>query len=790
MNTQVKMDAETLLHCPLCCGGTFKSKQSLVEHLSNHTTNFGCPICTYKFSSVSLLVEHLSSTNCKTPLEVSEAHNALREHRVCYSQNIDGVKILVTQADNATIEQNNEDDDCFDDNTAADNDSSQLHNVNLEDNKMYTDLLRVSEQLSNDQSEYSIAHSEDAEVMTRASIITKQNSDGTLSISTYEEKEDNTMKEEPVPVITVTDNENVGHEELFSCNTCGVSFLSVIDHIQNYHKDQDVVVEMNENQDGTTIEFLQEEGIDSSENNMPMELVSIMNNSVDKPPPASAPHRIITDTGNIVETTVAPTNTKGDVLHNTVPLGSLEMEVTDKEGRVFTRRYVQIDKGPASNCEAAASPEARTPYHQVVVAAAAGADGSPRRVYSCIACRVHVTELDHFKAHPCKTLKYSCAHCPVSYENAKSLCAHMKVHKAAKNAAIKAQFKNANLKGAAPVSVVVTGPFKCHVCSTVFPTNKSLKLHKRMHDPIKARPIDPPVDDNPDPTDENNGKYFCPVCLKWIPTGYRAAHAESHSDADNFNCDICNKRFRSSAYRDMHMNVHSVEKTEVKKSDKSLPYTCLYCSRQFARPHEKVKHERIHTGEKPHSCEICGKSFRVSYCLTLHMRTHTGARPYACHICGKRFKAHSVYNHHLLTHSDVRAYKCPFCPKAFKTSVQLAGHKNSHTKPFSCTHCNRPFASLYAVRVHTETHRRQNNLKFTCSLCGARYARSFALKDHMKSAHDAARAPDAKFSEEVILNEEKGWEISDGKLIKTIKDDEQETAAMEIPNEPESVILG
>lgn len=216
---------------------------------------------------------------------------------------------------------------------------------------------------------------------------------------------------------------------------------------------------MNENQDGTTIEFLQEEGIDSSENNMPMELVSIMNNSVDKPPPASAPHRIITDTGNIVETTVAPTNTKGnhllylalvivarlkfikellccrssfmlklysydtknttinyikaekktrvninisshyyyyytadffllfistkllklnpnsstrvlglchffyynnkkicfflilgDVLHNTVPLGSLEMEVTDKEGRVFTRRYVQIDKGPASNC--------------------------------------------------------------------------------------------------------------------------------------------------------------------------------------------------------------------------------------------------------------------------------------------------------------------------------------------------------------------------------------------------------------------------------------------------------
>lgn len=104
-----------------------------------------------------------------------------------------------------------------------------------------------------------------------------------------------------------------------------------------------------------------------------------------------------------------------------------------------------------------------------------------------------------------------------------------------------------------------------------------------------------------------------------------------------------------------------------------------------------------------------------------------------------RFKAQSVYNHHLLTHSDERNYQCPYCPKTFKTSVQLSGHKNSHTKPFTCTDCNRPFGSLYAVRTHMESHKRPNhNLKHICTICGAKYARRFALNDHMKEQHKDA----------------------------------------------------
>lgn len=50
--------------------------------------------------------------------------------------------------------------------------------------------------------------------------------------------------------------------------------------------------------------------------------------------------------------------------------------------------------------------------------------------------------------------------------------------------------------------------------------------------------------------------------------------------------------------------IEAAAAAEEAEISKEKPYMCQHCGRRFSRPHEKVKHERIHTGEKPHVCEV------------------------------------------------------------------------------------------------------------------------------------------------------------------------------------------
>ncbi|XP_045500616.1 oocyte zinc finger protein XlCOF22-like isoform X1 [Colias croceus] len=723
------------IQCPFCCTATFSSKESLVDHLSHIVERLVCPICKNSISSLDSLITHLKYDNCIETILLCQYTNG-------NSNKVEQTDVNLDFEENENVEQN---ENCIENNSEDISEVSKIYSELLSKHiDIKTQDIKLLKENGN---RYLLVTNNDSALNGGATLVSKQNNDGTISFSIQEsnvseandlvENEQMDAKTENQNQLDLENSDNI--EEMYSCNTCGVSFTSVMDHIQNYHNDEDVVVE-EPLEDGTT------DSVAVEYESVPEEAV------VEK----QASRRMITDTGDIIEEPLRQNEQNGQV-RVIIPINK------DGDVKLENKQYIQVDKLGNSIVKenAPVVDTSNLKFHKVVMKTMEAPNGNKVKVYNCTTCNYLVSSLSEFRSHPCKNRviseKYICPHCSVMYDNPKSLCAHMKVHKE-KPATFACPvcpdvFDEPNSlcnhinehKGNSDTSSLLEPiRFDCEVCSTKFPTSKSLKLHKRMHDPIKARPIEPPVE-----TTEGSDKYLCLVCFKLIPVDYKVIHQNSHKVSSEMICDICNKKFPNKEYLEMHMNVHNMDKVTVGKQDNTLPYHCLYCNRKFARPHEKVKHERIHTGEKPHSCEICGKSFRVSYCLTLHMRTHTGARPYECPHCPKRFKAHSVYNHHLLTHSEVRAYKCPFCPKAFKTSVQLAGHKNSHTKPFSCQQCNRPFASLYAVRVHMEVHTRQNNLKFSCSACGASYARAFALRDHQRTAH-TDRLPHTQFIDNTL----------------------------------------
>ncbi|XP_031634575.1 zinc finger protein 436 [Contarinia nasturtii] len=479
------------------------------------------------------------------------------------------------------------------------------------------------------------------------------------------------------------------NEDLYNCNLCGMNFNSVDEHIEKYHGEEDVFVDIGESGSGVKTERVSDE--DGQENEDEGMLTGSDNVS-------------ITD-GEFIAYGDESLENDNDIL----------ADITDDDDQLQSEVYTYD-----------------------------GATGAITRA----------TNVKGGKQTNITPQSYECQRCSAVFATIKSLCTHKCTQPEKEpNASIKKPVKRSaksTSRGKAKVQRTTTDDDAtketdhiCLICNTTFYSAKSLKLHARMHLPVKSKTIDEATEHETDPLtiadQDNREKFYCDICGKYYDKTFEQVHVQMHNGEEKYNCHICNKVFPNEESINMHMNAHQdtrVIKTKAELSNIKLPYGCQYCGKEFARPHEKVKHERVHTGEKPYECELCGKCFRVSYCLTIHMRTHTDARPYVCPQCNKRFKAQSVYNHHLLTHSDERNYKCPYCPKTFKTSVQLSGHKNSHTKPFTCTECNRPFGSLYAVRAHMESHKRPNhNLKHKCDICGAKYARRFALNDHMKEQH-------------------------------------------------------
>lgn len=183
-----------------------------------------------------------------------------------------------------------------------------------------------------------------------------------------------------------------------------------------------------------------------------------------------------------------------------------------------------------------------------------------------------------------------------------------------------------------------------------------------------------------------------------------------------YQCDICQEKFKSKAVCNEHIKVTHGEKpykcdidgcTKAFLSRRGLnghkelhrkngKYLCRTCNTSFGTQQTLKNHMLTHSDEKNIPCDYCGRTFRRTNECTRHKKTCKEGKkmrakaasvspvlpnPVSCVLCGLKFEDKAELDKHLLdVHKEKEEFKCDDCPKSFGRKSQLTAHKLVHLK--------------------------------------------------------------------------------------------------------------
>lgn len=306
----------------------------------------------------------------------------------------------------------------------------------------------------------------------------------------------------------------------------------------------------------------------------------------------------------------------------------------------------------------------------------------------------------------------------------------------------------------------------CDLCDLTFPTEISLRNHRRKHKPT----VDPKIPRAP-PTYECNicklrylkklqlsrhrathqSRILCKKCKHWFDDDAALRrHKEDTHAPDPVECDVCKKVFKKKCYLVMHMGHHDKSfvchicgaksssaftlKQHLSRHTKDFCAFCETCNKGFYTKAALKLHEVSHTEDRPFSCEICRATYRSLNYLRLHMKSHSDPETrnrFKCELCQFETFHKKSLKSHLATHTGENLMPCKICAKVvnrFYMSVHMRVHTGE--KPHVCEYCGRSFSAKKNLIVHWRTHTGEK--PYQCQICEKRFTQINSLKYHTK----------------------------------------------------------
>ena len=174
-------------------------------------------------------------------------------------------------------------------------------------------------------------------------------------------------------------------------------------------------------------------------------------------------------------------------------------------------------------------------------------------------------------------------------------------------------------------------------------------------------------------------------------------------------------------------------------------FTCVVCSKSFAKPNKLMRHMSIHDPERPRVvCKLCSRSFIRYQSLFQHVQSQhpaaveglqLDAEDITCKYCSRTFtRIESLYDHIQAKHSEQKR-EVSAEEDGVVTKTRRRRREGGNTA-FRCTTCGEMFAQLAAYQEHTCPGKSKDpEQMIRCIHCSLAFPSQQHLSSHQASAH-------------------------------------------------------